>query len=194
MAHHYVYGSGQPGCLYDNGPHTSDTLENAIDALIETFNTGNETDLTDEEQEAMRNDLTERGVHYFARPQDMGAQYCEVTQYESDPKIAALAEHLGESYGSIEDKGSDHYECSERSGEWLVLTDDEADGEASAYLDSYMDDCLEIPDWIRPYFDAGAWKADVLRADGRGPQLSPYDGEESDVTIDGVSYYIYRVN
>lgn len=188
MAHHYVYGSGSPGCLYDNGPHTADDIEQAIESLCETF-----SDLSEEETLIMRNSLREHGSYYFKDPAEAGATYCEITQEESDPKIAALAEHLGESYGSIEDKGGDHYECSERRGEWLVLTDEEADGEASAYLDSYMDDCLEIPDWIRPYFDAGAWKADVLRADGRGPQLSPYDGEENDVTIDGVSYFVYRV-
>lgn len=35
---------------------------------------------------------------------------------------------------------------------------------------------------------------DVIRADGRGHFLSSYDGEENSVTIDGIEYFIYRIN
>jgi len=31
------YGSGQPGYLYDDGPHFTNSIDNAIDALVESF-------------------------------------------------------------------------------------------------------------------------------------------------------------
>ncbi len=190
MAHHYVYGSGMSGCLYDNGPHTASTLENALESLEETFSDLDETELID-----MRNHLRAHGHHYFSNPEKAGADYCEVKQEESDPKIAALAEHLGESYGSITEEGrGTWYECEEQRGEWFVLTDEEADQAADERLNDYIEQCVldEIPEQYRPYFDRAAWKKDVLDEGGRGPQLSSYDGEENDVTIDGVSYFIYR--
>ena len=65
----------------------------------------------------------------------------------------------------------------------LVLTDSEADDRWEDELDSYIEDCLEIPDWIRPYFDDEAWKSDA-RYDGRGHAISRYDGVENDYCFD----------
>lgn len=74
-------------------------------------------------------------------------------------------------------------------GEYLVLTDDEADEKEDEYLDSYIDDCLEIPDAIAPYFDREKWKRDA-KTDGRGHCLASYDGGEDESR----DYYIYRIN
>jgi len=78
-------------------------------------------------------------------------------------------------------------------GEYLVVTDDEADELWDQSLDSYIDDCLEIPETMAAYFDREAWKKDA-RMDGRGHSLSGYDGEECEETVDDVTYYIYRTN
>lgn len=58
--HHYVYGSGQPGCMYDYGPHHSPTLRDALDDLSDTFR-----DLPKSALRRMRGDLRRTGVHYF---------------------------------------------------------------------------------------------------------------------------------
>jgi hypothetical protein len=77
--------------------------------------------------------------------------------------------------------------------EWLVLSDGEADSAWGEQLQNYIDDCLEIPDHIRPYFDEEKWMSDA-RHDGRGHALAGYDGnEESADTADG-TYYAFRQN
>lgn len=68
--HHYVYGSGQPGCLYDYGPHVSPTLRGALEALSETFDC-----LPKRALQRMRGDLRRFGVHYF--PHDVMARNWE---------------------------------------------------------------------------------------------------------------------
>jgi hypothetical protein len=77
--------------------------------------------------------------------------------------------------------------------EYLVLTDDEADKLWDEELDHYIDECLEIPDAIRMYFDVPRWKADA-RIDGRGHSLSSYDGNEYRVEVNGQVLFIYRTN
>lgn len=75
---------------------------------------------------------------------------------------------------------------------YLVLTDDEADSAWEASLDRYIDDCLEIPGEILPYFDRAAWKRDA-KIDGRGHALSSYDGNEESVSTEMETFYLYRV-
>ena len=38
-----------------------------------------------------------------------------------------------------------------------------------------------------------AWKRDA-RMDGRGHSLSSYDGHENEETVEGTTFYIYRIN
>ena len=76
--------------------------------------------------------------------------------------------------------------------DYLVLTDSEADDMEDQRLDNYIDECLEIPDDIRPYFDEEAWKRDA-RMDGRGHIISSYDGCEYEEKVNDTWYYIYRV-
>ena len=77
--------------------------------------------------------------------------------------------------------------------EYKVFTDAEADHEWDLYLDSYIDDCMEIPENVLPYFDEDKWKRDA-KMDGRGHSLNPYDGGEEWATFNRVDYYIYRNN
>ena len=79
------------------------------------------------------------------------------------------------------------------SGEYLVLTDEEADRRAEESCLSYMNEVLEIPENIQPYFDEDKWLEDALQ-DGRGHILSSYDGQENEHYYEGEAYYIYRIN
>lgn len=74
--------------------------------------------------------------------------------------------------------------------EYLVLTDEEADEAFSEAVESYVDDCTDIPSNIRPYFDMEAFKNDVEAYDGRGRSLASYDGEEREFG----RFFIYRTN
>lgn len=81
------------------------------------------------------------------------------------------------------------------AGEYLVLTDEEADKRWDEDLDNYIDDCIlpEVHETARKYFDRETWKSDA-REDGRGHSLNRYDGAEWSETVNGTEYYIYRTN
>ena len=78
--------------------------------------------------------------------------------------------------------------------EYLVLTDEKADEEEDRQLDNYLEECIypELPENIRYYFDDEKWKRDA-KMDGRGHNISTYDGTEYEETVEGTTYYIYRV-
>lgn len=42
--------------------------------------------------------------------------------------------------------------------------------------------------------DFDSFVEDAVNADGYGHFLSPYDGEENELVVDGKTYYIYRTN
>lgn len=79
------------------------------------------------------------------------------------------------------------------NAEWLVLTDSEADTAQDENFDNYIDECLEIPDIVRRYFDEEAWKRDA-RLDGRGHCLASYDGDEQEYVTGSDTYFLYRTN
>ena len=86
------------------------------------------------------------------------------------------------------------YETTESGNqEYKVYTDAEADREWDEALDSYIDDCMEMTDQVKQYFDRDKWKRDA-KMDGRGHSLNRYDGGEEYATINKVDYYIYRNN
>lgn len=106
-------------------------------------------------------------------------------------RVSALAKHLncpaewvtryGEGFNAM-------------GSAYLVLTDAEAEQEMDKELDYYIDEVLEIPDSIRPYFDEDRWKQDAAQLDGRGHVLNRYDGCEYEETgdISGEPYFIYH--
>ena len=77
-------------------------------------------------------------------------------------------------------------------GEYLVLTDSEADAEEREHLDNLLDDVVDIPSEIEDYFDREEWIND--HAGYRGENLSSYDGKEFSHNYNGVEYFIYRTN
>ena len=77
--------------------------------------------------------------------------------------------------------------------DYLVLTEDEREQRWEEALDQYLDEDGLVPGADSPYFDQEAWKRDA-RMDGAGAMLSPYDGEEHEVCIEGNWFWIYRTN
>lgn len=110
-----------------------------------------------------------------------------------DDEIIALAIHLDLTAKKINEIGicNDIYDYGNQT--YFVGDDDAADSAWDEYLDSYIDDCLEIPEQLRFYFDDEKWKNDA-KIDGRGHSLSSYDGREYSEEVNGIDYYIYRQN
>lgn len=76
MTHHYCYGSGMSGCMYDYGPNYSPALKGAIDSLLWLY----AGEMSGRALLRMRRDLRRDGIHYFPHPGEVGAAYCEVTK------------------------------------------------------------------------------------------------------------------
>lgn len=120
--------------------------------------------------------------------------YCEP---EKARALAAFLEIDPENVIDEIDEQSTSNEFGANGGDYLVVTDDEADVLWDEALDSYLDDCVlpEVPENMQMYFDRDAWKSDA-RMDGRGHSLSPYDGDEGDGTdpVNGEYFVIFRTN
>lgn len=106
--------------------------------------------------------------------------------------------------------------------EYLILSDEEANEKAKEYildsvwafnksfLDSHSEAIAEMDDDVyakiqemcesanktvlRLIDDVDHFVDDAISCDGRGHFLSQYDGEENEISHDGVYYFIYRVN
>lgn len=117
---------------------------------------------------------------------------------EFDARQIALADILGCSVESVSEcrHGDNQYESDDDPGKYLVLTESERESVANEALDSYIDDAIlpEIPEAYRNYFDADSWKRDALMSDGYGHTIARYDSEERETKVDGVWYFVYRVN
>ena len=114
----------------------------------------------------------------------------EATEEEQEEQRAEAIKEVTDELDSIVEGYGNMF--SYYNEDYYVLTDSEADDMEDQQLDNYIDECLEIPDDIRPYFDEEKWKNDA-RMDGRGHIISTYDGCEYEETVEGTTYYIYRV-
>lgn len=80
----------------------------------------------------------------------------------------------------------------ESDGEYMVLTDSEANSRADDYLDEdYWKEAVRGGHTTEGFDD---WKENVINAEGRGHTLNSYDGIEEEESVDGNDYYIYRTN
>ena len=77
--------------------------------------------------------------------------------------------------------------------DYFVGDDRNADNEAKEYANNYLDNIVlpEIPEYHHNYFNDSEWIDDYL-AEGRGPILATYDGQENYETINDTIYYIYK--
>jgi hypothetical protein len=140
----------------------------------------------------------------------------------TDIKTRALATFLKIDPGAVEPGPYDRDSFEADGGEYLVLTDDEAEQRAAEQIEeslwAFNTSFLEA----HTDLDASALKAldkaretacesanplvkgiirdlphfidDAIKADGRGHFLSGYDGEENEVKVDGAWFFIYRIN
>lgn len=77
-------------------------------------------------------------------------------------------------------------------GEYIVLTDSEADERADESIDEYLwREAVQAKTTEESFED---WKETVLSTDGRGSMLNHYDGSEESIDINCTTYYIYRTN
>lgn len=82
----------------------------------------------------------------------------------------------------------------ENDGEYIVLTDSEADYRAEEYLtdDTYLwQQSVEAGNTTESLDE---WVKSVLNMDGRGSILNGYDGCEEYEKVNSTDYYIYRTN
>jgi hypothetical protein len=97
-----------------------------------------------------------------------------------------------------------HYDLSVLSvagNEYAVGTDAESDDAWDQSLDGYIEECIEpeldfeklgtIGNYVK--FDREMWIRDA-KMDGRGHSLSGYDGEENEINVNGVCFYVFRIS
>ena len=117
--------------------------------------------------------------------EDLSAFFDECIMSDLDERVLALMVEDDLFYSDAE--------AAIDNDDWRVLTDYDADIEASEYADSRAEDTLrEIPDHLQRYFDTELYCSDLL--DNRGELLAYHDDEEREQTINGTSYYLYRRN
>lgn len=106
-------------------------------------------------------------------------------------KAIAVAMHEDIDILMVEEGYTENYFTAAGRKYW-VLTDEEADEAWNEDMDNYIDECLELPEQIEPYFDRERWKDDA-KMDGRAHSLARYDGIEHSENVNEHTYYIYRV-
>ena len=117
---------------------------------------------------------------------------------DHDEKQSALLQHVQEDYPETTLDEIDHQHGDTFNtpiGEFMILTETEADDLWDEQLENYIDENIlpELPEAYRNYFDCEAWKRDA-KFDGRGHTLSSYDGNEYEIFIDEECYLAYRTN
>ena len=138
-------------------------------------------------------------------------------------KIRAFADFQGIDHEDAKSKQivgeSDRF--TDGSAEWLVLTDEEADEQAKAYIadslwafnSSFIREQAGLPyeaeemiagfceakceganETIAVLIDLDSFTEAAISSDGRGHFLSSYDGDEHEVDVFGNTVYIYRLH
>ena len=80
------------------------------------------------------------------------------------------------------------------SAEYAIIPEDDIDNAFKEYAEQYADDCIlpTMPQETRRYFDMEAFIED-LQVDGYGV-MSSYDGNYEEITVDGKTWYVFRLN
>ena len=142
------------------------------------------------------------------------------TETTTEQRIAALAKHLGCDVADISESTYGENTFDAEGGEYLVLTDDEADEVAEREVreslwafnadfvashtkNGLSDECIKaiaemqgrLCESASPVIEAliedmDHFISDAISSDGRGHFISRYDGEEAE---EG-AFYIYRTN
>lgn len=142
---------------------------------------------------------------------------------EIEPRVQALATYLEIDAEEISESTYDEKQFDAEGGEYLVLTDSEADDRATEYIKESLwafnasflagetgidqdvydaiiknDKCESNNDAMLSLISSTCGIEDFVKsaisADGRGHFMSSYDGEENEAEVDGETFYIYRTN
>ena len=153
---------------------------------------------------------------YEGTKEDAQGNYEEDRQFHAEP--ITFEDWCADNLTEVEPYDEDNY-----NNDYLVLTDEEADEKAKEYiLDSlwafnasfiaYHTDLDEeviqaihdngkcesnndtIHNLIKKLGDIDDFVSDAISADGRGHFMSSYDGNENEETVNGTTFYIYRLN
>lgn len=137
-----------------------------------------------------------KGTAYTGNHKDLYEEWIETI--ENLPDAQTWDEFIKDNCTEIEELEPDNY-----NEDYRVLTDEEADEAWEESLDSYIEECIEpeiekitegqgnLGYYIT--FNEEMWKRDA-KMDGRGHSLSSYDGHEIEETVEGTTFYIYRIN
>jgi hypothetical protein len=130
-------------------------------------------------------------------------EYSDIIDDDDKEKILAFILHkeltLGDLNGDDDVISIDNNIIEYNGEEWLILDENEADGEALEYAEQYAGEAIDElfqyrkNDNLRYYFDTDRY-ADAILSDGRGALLSSYDGIEHDKFVNKRWYFLYRTN
>lgn len=123
-------------------------------------------------------------VLYFLLMQNDGSSTDSQLQHAKDYRTAWSGETPDDHRTDYEDN----------AGEYIVLTDEEADQMTKDYAQNYIDDCIlpEVPEYIHKYLDTEKMLDEFGDTSERGSALASYDGNESEIKTDAGTFYIYR--
>ncbi len=146
----------------------------------------------------MADDTEETAKAYEGNEEDAREEFRADIEGTEEAEIESNFEvFCSNNYTEVEELEADD------NGDYLVLTDEEADEKWDESLDSYIADCI-MPEFEKVEeslgstanyfkFDEEMWKRDA-KMDGRGHSLSGYDGNENEEEVGGETFYIYRLN
>jgi len=120
------------------------------------------------------------------------------TLSRAESLILFLTEQEGETLTQEEKEeiilqDEDEEEITTPFGDYLVLTEEEAEEKTGDSIDNYIEECVlcELPERYRCYFDKEAFKSDIyMEGNERGNNLASYDSEEHEQG----EFLIYRTN
>jgi hypothetical protein len=149
----------------------------------------------DDDLEQIADEYAPENRPEFVEPIDENGEtlpaYADIDIDELERRTA-LARFLNCNINDVEPVRNSETEYEAEGKEWLVMTETEADDAARESIRSYIDDALEIPENIRPYFDEDRYIDDVLSIDGRGHVLNSWDGNENEESGIDETFFIYR--
>ncbi len=135
------------------------------------------------------------GIAYTGNHVELNKEWIEAT--ENLPNAQTWMEFIDDNCEEVAELDPEDY-----NNDYLVLTNEEAEEKWEESLDGYIEECntpeldkLDTLGNLQYYvsFDEEKWKRDA-RMDGRGHSLSSYDGNENEETVNGETFYIYRIN
>lgn len=200
---------------YVDGDQVAREMEDDIDNMVrespDSYLDDDDKELTSEgeellseKQEALSTAETRKST-IEDRISEIESEMEELDPEENEDEYNQLDEELSDLNSELEDIESEISDL-ESEIEDIENGDDYKDYSEEAIqraIDDRVEEIRRYPistlnEWgitdLSPYIDEDELIQGVIDADGRGHGISSYDGEERDVTYNGTTYYIYRIN